>query len=108
MKKLKSMPSFYVIIEDINSSEFRGYNIMPYFIECYHTTNKKDRPVTIDDFKKFIERKSSYMYRSRCEYEIVLNPLVSSTPSKKIDVHYQVMMNINVITDLLIKHISNE
>lgn len=108
MKKLKPMPSFYVINEDVNAKEFKKYNVMPYFVNCYNGTKVKDRPKTFEEFKEFVERKSMCMYWCRCEYEIILNPLVSSTPSQKIDVHYQVMMNINVITDLLIKHISNE
>lgn len=102
----KKYDYFYVINFDVNKSEFVKYNIMPYFIECYKGIKKKEeRPVTFEQFKEFIERKSSYMYRSRCEYEIVLVDFPCNRSKKKIDVHWQIMNNINVVTNILMLNV---
>ena len=121
---------FNVIIHDINSKEFKSYNIIPYLLRCYKKS--KNKPKTFDEFKKFITKNSMYQWWSRCEYEIILSPWpYTSSPSErydkegeddikawkehwrkhlneceKIDVHYQVMMNIDVITNLFMSIIN--
>ena len=121
---------FNVIIHDINSKEFKSYNIIPYLLRCYKESMNK--PKTFDEFKEFIKNQSMYQWWSRCEYEIILSPWpYTSSPSErydkkgeddieawkehwkkhlkechKIDVHYQVMMNIDVITKLFIEIIN--
>ena len=122
---------FNVIIHDINSKEFKSYNIIPYLLRCYKES--KCKPKTFDDFKKFITKNSMYQWWSRCEYEVILGPWpYTSSPSErydkkgeddieawkehwkkhlneceKIDVHYQVMMNIDVITKLFIEIVND-
>ena len=123
------MKEFYVINHDINSGNFIKYNIMPYLIESYRKS--KDKPKTVEEFKEFIKKKSMYQWWSRCEYEIILSPWPYKTsPSerydkkgendieawkqhweshlktcKKIDVHWQVMMNLDIITEILMKNV---
>ena len=123
---------FNVIIHDINSKKFKSYNIIPYLLRCYKES--KTKPKTFDDFKEFIRNYSMYQWWSRCEYEIILGPWpYTSSPSErydkkgeddinawkehwkkhlneceKIDVHYQVMMNIDVITNLFMNIIDEE
>lgn len=97
---------FYVINEDINSREFKKYNVMPYFINCYKEARKKKKqPKTFDEFKEFVKSNSMYMYWSRCQYEIVLTDWPSQTRSKKIDIHWQLMMNWDVVTSILIDNV---
>ena len=122
---------FNVIIHDINSKEFKSYNIIPYLLRCYKES--KCKPKTFGDFKEFITKNSMYQWWSRCEYEIILGPWpYISSPSErydkkgeddikawkehwkkhlseceKIDVHYQVMMNIDVITKLFMEIIND-
>ena len=122
---------FNVIIHDINSKTFKSYNIIPYLLSCYKES--KCKPKTFDEFKEFIKHQSMYQWWSRCEYEIILGPWPYTTsPSErydkkgeddveawkehwkkhlneceKIDVYYQVMMNIDVITKLLIEIIKD-
>lgn len=121
---------FNVIIHDVNSKEFKSYNIIPYLLRCYKES--KCKPKTFDDFKEFITKNSMYQWWSRCEYEIILGPWpYTSSPSErydkkgendieawkehwkkhlneceKIDVHYQVMINIDVITNLFMNIIN--
>ena len=123
---------FNVIIHDINSKEFKSYNIIPYLLRCYKES--KCKPKTFDDFKEFITKNSMYQWWSRCEYEIILGPWpYTSSPSErydkkgeddieawkehwkkhlneceKIDIHYQVMMNIDVITNLFMDIVNEE
>ena len=125
------MKKFNVIVYNINSKEFESYDIIPYLVSCYNKT--KDKPKTFDEFKTFVKTKSQYQWWARCEYEIILSPWPYNTsPSErydkkgendveawkehwkkhlqeceKIDVYKQVMMNLNVITDLVIDDVIN-
>lgn len=96
------MVSFNVIWCDINKKVFEPYDVMPYFIDCYKEL-KKDRPNTFKEFKEFIKRNSMYMYWSRCQYEIILKDWPCGKIEEKQDVHKQIMMNIDIITNLLMK-----
>ena len=121
---------FNVIVYDINKKEFVPYNIIPYLVSQYKI-KIDNKPKTFDEFKEFVKNKSMYQWWSRCEYEVILSPWpYTSSPSerynkegeddveawkehwkkhlkecKKIDVHYQVMMNLDVITALLMDSI---
>ena len=126
------MKAFNVINFDFNNKTFESYNIIPYLLSCYN--EEKNKPKTFDEFKNFIKNKSMYRWWSRCEYEIILSPWpYTSSPSErydkkgendveawkehwkkhlneceKVDVHYQVMMNLDVITALVIDSTINE
>lgn len=122
---------FNVIIYDINSKEFKSYNIIPYLLRCYKES--KNKPKTFDEFKRFITKNSMCQWWSRCEYEIILGPWpYIASPSErydkkgeddieawkehwkkhlneceKIDIHYQVLMNIDIITKLFIEIVND-
>jgi hypothetical protein len=119
------MKEFNVIIED--NGKFRPYNIIPYLVKRYN--EKEDKPSTFEEFKKFVKAEAQYQWWARCEYEIILSPWpYTLSPSErakeennveawkehwkkhlnecqKIDVHYQVMMNLDVITNLVMESI---
>ena len=96
MKKKEHIP-FYVINEDFTNRTFEKKDVMPYLISCYKDTKKNERPKTFEECKEFVTRKSAYMYWSRCQYEIVLKQLIGEN-TMKIDVHYQIMNNIDAVT----------
>ena len=124
------MKEFNVIVYNINSKEFESYNIIPYLVSCYN--KKEKRPQTFDEFKEFVRNESMYQWWSRCEYEIILSPWpYISSPSErwnkkeeddveawkehwkkhlkeceKIDVFYQIRMNIDVITSLVMESVN--
>ena len=124
------MREFNVIGYNINKKEFVPYNIIPYLVSQYKI--KRDKPKTFDEFKKFVKNESMNRWWARCEYEVILSPWpYTSSPSekakeennveawkehwkkhldecKKIDVHYQVMMNLDVIAALLMNSVINE
>lgn len=105
MKKIKKITPFYVINEDVNAKKFVKYDVIPYLIECYNETKKGLRPITFDEFKQFVKDKSMYMYWSRCQYEIILKSLVGFAEEEKVDIHWQILNNIDVITEILMKNV---
>lgn len=107
MKKIKKITPFYVIKEDVNAKKFIKYDVMPYLIECYNETKKGLRPITFDEFKQFVKDKSMYMYWSRCEYEIVCSSIIDENVKKKIDIYWQIQMNIDLITEIFIKNVTS-
>lgn len=101
----KNIISFNVINFEFNSGKFEAYDVMPYFIRCYRDEKKDNRPVTFDEFKEFIKSKSMYMYWARCEYELILSDWPNKSKQKKVDIHEQIMMNIDIVTDVLMKNV---
>ncbi len=100
------MKSFYVINEDFNQKKMIPYDIMPYLIDCYNEIEKK--PKTFDEFKKFIQSKGMYMWWSRCQYEIILSDWPNQSFQEKWDIYKQVVMNLDIITQILIDNINEE
>lgn len=98
------MIEFNVIWED--NGKFVPYNIMPRLISRYN--KKENKPKTFDEFKKFIESESLYQWWCRCEYEIIITDWPSKRVEEKWDIHKQVMMNIDVITNLLMECVNSK
>ena len=96
----KKLPVFNVIWFDVNTKSFSSYDIMTYFDNCYKKLSKPKRPQSFDEFKKFIIDNSKYMFWARCQYEIILSDWPCQMSKEKWDIHQQIMMNINVITEL--------
>lgn len=89
-------------------------------------------PKTFEEFKEFVKKESLHQFWARCEYEIILSPWpYTLSPSErakgendveawkehwkkhlkeceKIDIHDQIMMNIDVITALVMDSVINE
>lgn len=98
------MQEFNVIIYDFNKKEFIPYNIIPYLLECYY--KEETPPQSLEEFKIFIKRVSSNQWWSRCEYEILLSDWPNQSITKKVDVYYQVFLNIDIISAVLMNMIS--
>jgi len=97
------MNCFNVIVEDFNSKKFEAYDIMPYLRRCYIAANPK--PKTFDEFMKLVDNESMYQFWGRCEYEVILVDWPSQTHEEKIDVYWQIKMNISLITKLLMEDV---
>lgn len=128
MKK-KNLVKFYVITWNINSNKIEHYDVMPYFRDCYERRRQEWKrkqkskrfqkdiekglitekdienyykaPETYDEFKRFVESESRYMFWARCEWEVIVTDWPVGKGSHKMDVHEQVMMNIDVICRIL-------
>lgn len=96
---------FNVLTWDFNSDELTYFDVLPYLRQCYDEAQTK--PNTIDEFKTFIERKSQYQWWSRCEYEMICHGWPVRNNDYKLDVHEQVMMNIDVIAQILFEEYNN-
>ena len=62
-------------------------------------------PATWEELKEFIKGESQYHFWSRCEYEMIIHGWPVRKNDYKIDVHEQIMMNIDTITDILYKEL---
>lgn len=110
------MKSFYVINYDFNRKKFEPYDIIPYLVDKYDELVKQNNegdfyykvPKTKTEFSEFIKRESMYMWWSRCEYEILLADFPNKSVIEKWDIYQQVMMNIDVITELIMNEVNNE
>ena len=105
---MKIKNPFYVILYEVNSRKFEKYDVMPYLVRCYQESKKKKYiacPTTFEEFKKFVEDNSKYMYWARCEYEVILSDWPCKTLEEKIDVHWQIMNNHDLVTRLLMENV---
>jgi hypothetical protein len=105
IEEVKNIKSYNVIIFNVNSGKFEPYDVMTYFVRCYLSEKKNKQPVTFDEFKEFVKSKSMYMYWARCEYEIILSDWPNKRKHKKIDIHEQIMMNIDLVSRLLMENV---
>lgn len=107
-KKKKDITPFYVIHFNFNARVFEKYDIMQYLIDRYNEA-KRDRyqntPVTHDEFDEFVRSKSMNMYWARCEYEVLLQDWPCKKTTKKIDIYWQILNNIDLVVRLLMENV---
>lgn len=97
---------YNVLVQDFNSRKFVPYDIFPYLTNMYNREEKK--PENFKEFKKFIDSTARCQWWARCEYEIIVSGWPNTKDSAKIDVYYQILLNLDVITKLFMEHISND
>lgn len=106
------MEQFNVINYNCNAKQFERYDVIPHLVDEYNSLKKdkvrrkyKPLPVTFEEFKKFVKDESHYQWWGRCEYEIILVDWPCQCHEEKWDVHQQVMMNLDHITELVMKSV---
>lgn len=98
----KEEKKFNVMMWDFNSDSLEQYDILPYFRECIAKTKKRKKDVkTIEEIREIVEKESMYRFWSRCEYEMIIHGWPKHKNDEKIDIHDQVMMNLDTIVELL-------
>lgn len=105
------MKQFNVMLWDFNLDTIVPYDVMPYFLDCYKEKKKRKSqptPETFDDFKKLVESESRYRFWARCEYEMICHGWPKRKNDLKIDIHQQVMMNIDLIAELLYNEVKKK
>ena len=111
--------SFNVIIYEPNRKELESYDVMPHFRREYSEHVKRVKkygkknpelkiPQTFGEFRMFVEDESRYQFWARCEYEVIISDWPNGKFEKKIDVHYQIMNNIDLVTRLLMEDVKSE
>ena len=96
---------FNVLKWNFNTDNIEHYDILPYLRECI--SKSKIEIKNIDEFKKFIEKESRYMWDGRCEWEMICHGWPVRKNDYKLDVHEQVMMNIDIIAEILYNEYKN-
>ena len=91
------MNKFNVLLWDFNTDSLTYYDILPYFRNFYVINGK----MPLKKIKEIIEEKSKYRFWARCEYEMICHGWPVQKKEHKLDVHEQVMMNIDIIAKLL-------
>ena len=127
MKK-KETKKFNVLIWDFNSDKLEHYDVLPYFRDEYADRKKKAKgkriqkiikensdmrkyyavPSTFDELKEFVKGESQYMFWARCEWEMIIHGWPMRENDYKIDVHEQVMMNLDTIAEILWEEIETQ
>lgn len=80
---------------DFNSDILVTYDVLPYFRKF---CNDK---LSLEEIKDIIEKESQYRFWARCEYEMICHGWPVRKNDYKLDVHEQIMMNINIIAKIL-------
>lgn len=111
---------YYVLIWDFNSDSLKHYDVLPYFRNCYAERKAKSKgkrnkdpemkkyfgvPETREEMRDFVENESLHMFWARCEWEMIIHGWPARENDYKIDVHEQIMMNIDVLAELLYKEL---
>lgn len=97
------MIPFYVICYNFNGQRFEPYDIMDYLVSEYKESRNK--PKTKQEFFEFVNNASRYRFFGRCEYEIIIKDWPTQSHEEKWDIYDQIMMNIELITDILMKNV---
>ena len=99
---------FNVLEYDWHGRKATTYDVLPYFRNTWNGKFNFDKKNVVDKktLQEWIESTSRYMFWARCQYEFLMAPwpYKEDTLIKdmyKIDVHEQIMNNIDVITNIL-------
>lgn len=116
-----SPQQFNVLTWDFNSDRLKYYDVLPYFRDLFKQKQKTFKlkrvakiiernpnakkyywvPTNREELKEFIEKEAMYRYWSRCEWEMIIHGWPKREQSYKLDVYEQIMMNIDIVTDIL-------
>ena len=108
MKKEKQ--KFNVLLWNFNSDNLEYYDILPYFrdrLKKRKKTRSKVKmekfpvPETLNEYREFVKSESQYQFWGRCEYEMICHGWPVAKNDHKLDIHEQVMMNMDVISEIL-------
>lgn len=100
------MKKFNVLFWDFNTDSLQPYDVLPYFRRQYKERKERKSeylpvPKTIDEFKEFVRQESLSHFWARCEYEMICTGWPVQKNEHKLDIHEQLMMNIDLIAEIL-------
>lgn len=99
------MISYKVLMWDFNRKDIEWYDVMPHFHNEWKRLSTAKRPKTREDITKWLKDESMYHFWARCEYEILVDGFPPSDKPRKIDVHWQILANIDRVVDVFMKNI---
>lgn len=112
---------FNVLTWDFNSDKLEYYDVLPHFRDCYKERKKKSKgkrvqkllaempymkdyygvPQTYKECRDFVENESRSLYWGNCNWEMIVHGWPVRKNDYKLDVHEQIMMNLDVIAGIL-------
>lgn len=98
---------FFVLNWDFNKDCIVPYDVLPYFRDQLNTDSQYMMLSDKECFKKFIVQKSRNNFWARAEYEVIVESWPPTQKSMKIDIHEQIMWNIDTITNILYREYFN-
>ena len=93
---------WYVLWCDFNTDKIVKFNIFTRpFIDALHKEVLKKRITNLAQLKEYIRRWSLYYYWCKCEHEILVSGVFAKSMDdmEKIDVDFQIKMNLDRITE---------
>lgn len=101
------MKTFNVLEYNFNFKKVESCDVIPYFVRHWKEDKYlKKKVVDKATFKEWVISTSQYQFWSRCEYEFLIAPWPYNEEKdrmEKIDVHFQIMQNIDILVDILIE-----
>ena len=108
MKECDSM-KWYVLNYDWNSKKVKPFNIFNSvrFSKCLQKSLEEF--ITMDDFKKDLQRNLMYSFWSKREYEISVGDLHENDMEKyqRFDIYDQVLPNLDILAEYIIECYNN-
>ena len=94
---------WYVMLHDFNKDKIVKYNVLEYdyLIDSLKKAVKKKEITKYDEMKEFVKTKLMAQFWSRTEYEILVSGLHKRVEPEKIDVWYQLEMNLDNLCEYL-------
>ena len=96
-----------VLLWSFNKDEIIKYNIFSnsyLFVKDLHKEIRQKRVTNYNELRDYISHWSKYNYWSKAEYEIAISGLHSKEGIyEKIDIDYQIQMNLDRITEYVMK-----
>ena len=93
-----------VILFDPNERSFKSYNVFnnsTFYNDVCKMLEKKG--LTWKDISHMVDSFAAYSFRSRCEYELILDSWPHWGVDQKIDVYYQLKLNWNAFIDCIVR-----
>lgn len=96
---------WYALIWNNNTKKLERHNILhSYLVEDIHKKILRKKIKSRDELKEYMRSYLMYHYWSKCEYELYVGYHCSKMEElQKIDVWYQLEMNLDRIVDYIIK-----
>lgn len=108
------MAKFNVLLYDDSRKQATPYDVVPYFVREWNNTRHdafgKSKVKTKAEFKTWVQHESQYEFWGRCQFEFLMAPWTYRIETLedelyKIDIHEQIMLNIDILVDILIKEL---
>lgn len=87
---------WYVFYHDFNADKIIEWNIFNHGTFRKSVKELLTENIEVDVFKERLKSLVLYYFWSKCEYEIIINPMIGKAKDTKVDISKQIMMNFNV------------